>query len=93
MITPVRVVLQENKGGSVMNQYYEDLGGYIIDADLYAQLIASGLDDGFEDYGYEAEYGGYLVNIYSDEILKLLKLGDYSGGGIIVNQTGQGGPM
>ena len=76
-----------------LNQYYEDLGCYIIDDVLYAQLIASGLDDGFEDYGYEAEYGGYLVNIYSDEILKLLKLGDYSGGGIIVNQTGQGGPM
>lgn len=75
-----------------MNQYYEDLGGYIIDAELYAQLIASGLD-GFEDYGYETEYQGYLVNIYSDEILQLLKLGDYSGGGIIVNPTGQGGAM
>lgn len=71
--------------------YNEELGAYVLDQEQYDQLSA--YTEGYDDWGYDDELGAYLVNIYSDEILKALKLGDYQGGSIIVVQTGQGGPL
>ena len=69
--------------------YNEELGAYLLTQEKYDQLTR--FTDGWEEW--DPVEGYYVVNIWDDEILKALSLGAYSGGGIDINVSQQGGPM
>ncbi len=76
----------------MIKMYDSDLDAYLLDEDTYNALITQ-YTSGYEDWGYDDDYGYYIVAISDDSILAAFNLGDYSGGSIVINQSQQGGAM